>query len=48
MVTIDCPFCEGPLDGEAFFLEGELRCDGCTVTVELAPDETPIAMAAAA
>jgi hypothetical protein len=48
MVTVDCPFCEGPLDGEALLEDGELRCDGCSITVELALDQITIPVAAAA
>jgi len=36
MVSIDCPFCAGEAR-----VEGALevvRCDGCGVTVEVAPD----------
>jgi hypothetical protein len=48
MATIDCPFCEGPMDAEALFREGELRCKGCAVALELAPDEPANLVAAAA
>ena len=48
MVTIECSFCEGSLDGEALIQDGELRCDGCSITVELALDEITIPVAAAA
>ena len=39
MISIDCPFCAG----EAH-VEGTLEavsCDGCGVTVEVAPDDAP-------
>lgn len=37
MVTIDCPWCNAPAltDG----LETAIRCDSCSVEVELATDE---------
>jgi hypothetical protein len=48
MVTIDCPFCDGALDGAALLRDAELSCDECAVVLELAPDEASIAVAAAA
>jgi hypothetical protein len=36
MVTIDCPFCSGEAHVEATL--DEMTCDGCGVTVEVAPD----------
>ena len=48
MVTIECPFCDGALDAEALFRDGELSCDECAVGLELAPEEPWITFAAAA
>jgi hypothetical protein len=45
MITIDCPFCDGPSstdDGLTVVV-----CDGCGVAVEVAPD-VPFALDAAA
>ena len=39
MDTTDCPFCGGQADTDAGLLH--LDCDGCGVTVEVAPDPTP-------
>lgn len=44
MVTVDCPWCEAPVA-----LEGAdgFRCDGCSVEVQFAADETAeVALAA--
>jgi hypothetical protein len=47
MTTIDCPFCDHPVELE---LTGavEIACDACLVHVEIAPDPTPVVVAAAA
>ena len=38
MVTIDCPFCDGPLPVE----DAEpLRCDACSVELAFAADPAP-------
>ncbi len=45
MTTIDCPFCSGDT-----FVEPALEtitCDGCGVTVEVAPDPVAVLDAAA-
>ena len=46
MVTLDCPWCDGPmaLETEA----SDAACDGCSVRVELAPDPIPPTIARAA
>ena len=36
MITIDCPFCAG--DAETDHDLTTLRCDGCGLTVEVAPE----------
>lgn len=36
MIKIDCPWCEAPVRLDS--LETSLRCDGCSVVVELADD----------
>jgi hypothetical protein len=36
MITIDCPFCAG--DAHLEPASDALTCDGCEVTVEVAPD----------
>ena len=47
MVLVECPWCDGslPLDSIATVV----RCDGCDVVLEMAPDpvETPIVAVAA-
>ena len=37
MINIDCPWCEAPvaIDG----LETVVRCEGCSIEVELAADD---------
>lgn len=47
MVAIDCPSCDQPLDIDLAY-DAELRCDGCLVRVELAPDPDPRLVAVAA
>jgi hypothetical protein len=37
MIKIDCPWCDGPVMMES--LESVVRCDGCSIEVELAPDD---------
>ena len=37
MIMVDCPWCEAPVAVDG--LETAIRCDGCSVEVELAPDE---------
>ena len=36
MITIDCPFCAGHAETDHDLTT--LRCDGCGVTIEVAPD----------
>ena len=36
MITIDCPFCSGEAHVETTL--DEMTCEGCGVTVEVAPD----------
>jgi hypothetical protein len=45
MITIDCPFCSGQAQVEAA-LE-TMTCDGCGVTVEIAPEPIAVLEAAA-
>lgn len=46
MVTLDCPWCDGPMALEAG--ADDVACDGCSVRVELAPDPLPATIARAA
>ncbi len=46
MVTVDCPWCDGPMALEAD--RDDAACEGCSVRVELAPDRLPAVTAAAA
>jgi Pyruvate/2-oxoacid:ferredoxin oxidoreductase delta subunit len=45
VITIECPFCTGEAHIEATL--DELTCEGCGVTVEVAPDSA-VRLAAAA
>jgi hypothetical protein len=36
LITIDCPFCSGEAQVEASL--DSLTCEGCGVTVEMAPE----------
>ncbi len=45
MITIDCPCCDEPLAVDG--LEAPVRCDGCLVEFEIAPDATDRAALAA-
>lgn len=36
MTTIECPFCSG--DAQVEGVLDAVRCDGCGVTVDVAPD----------
>ncbi len=45
MVTVDCPWCDGPIALEAD--AADASCDGCSIRVELAPD-LPVVTARAA
>ncbi|HSL76722.1 MAG TPA: hypothetical protein VK867_07250 [Candidatus Limnocylindrales bacterium] len=45
MITIDCSFCSG--DAHVDPTLDTVTCDGCGVTVDVAPD-APIALGAAA
>ncbi len=45
MTTIECPWCDAPLELE--FPATELACDGCLVRVEFAADPAPVLAAAA-
>ena len=47
MTTIDCPFCDQPLELDLATV-GEAACDTCQIRVELAPDPLPLVVAAAA
>jgi hypothetical protein len=40
MVTLDCPWCDGPMALEADAVDAS--CDGCSVRVEIAPDPVPV------
>jgi primosomal protein N' len=46
MLTLDCPWCDGPMTLEA--AADDVTCDGCSVRVELAPDPRPTVTARAA
>ena len=46
MVTLDCPWCDGPMALEAE--AGDAACEGCAIRVELAPDPSPAPIARAA
>jgi hypothetical protein len=46
MVTVDCPWCDGPMALEADAVDAS--CDGCSIRVELAPDRLPVMTARAA
>ena len=46
MMTVDCPWCEEPIRTDAL-AEG-LRCDGCRIELQLAPDEEVVDIARAA
>ena len=46
MVTVDCPWCDGPMALEADAVDAS--CDGCSVRVEIAPDPIPAVTARAA
>jgi hypothetical protein len=46
MVTLDCPWCDGPMALEAG--AADASCDECSVRVELAPDPLPATIARAA
>jgi hypothetical protein len=37
MINIDCPWCEAPVTLDS--LETVVRCDGCSIEVELAADD---------
>jgi hypothetical protein len=47
MLTVDCPWCEGPMTLDDGAL-ASATCDDCAVRVELAPDPAPVAPALAA
>jgi hypothetical protein len=40
MLTVDCPWCEGPMALEESTL-ASASCEACAVRVELAPDPLP-------
>lgn len=40
MTTTDCPFCGGPAEMPATLVD--LHCEGCDVTIDVAPDPLPI------
>ncbi len=46
MITLDCPWCDGPMALETG--AADAACDGCSVRVELAPDPVPAKAALAA
>lgn len=44
MVLIDCPWCDRPMAVER---DEAVRCDGCSIELSFAPDETAeVALAA--
>jgi hypothetical protein len=46
MVTVDCPWCDGPMALEAD--AADAACDACSIRVELAPDRLPVLTSRAA
>jgi len=46
MVTVECPCCDRAIRIESD--AADFQCDGCAVTAPFAPDEPPLALAAAA
>jgi hypothetical protein len=46
MVSVDCPWCDGPMALEAD--ADDASCDACSIRVELAPDRSPVLTARAA
>ena len=46
MVTLECPWCDGPMALEAD--AHDVACEACGVRVELAPDPRPGTIARAA
>jgi hypothetical protein len=47
MITVDCPWCDGPALVEMMADDAELRCDECCLAVPLALEtEVPVARAA--
>ena len=46
MVTVDCPWCDGPMALEVDAVDAS--CEGCSVRVEIAPDPRPLVTARAA
>ena len=47
MTTIECPFCDQPVELD-LATAVEAACDTCQIRVELAPDPLPLVVAAAA
>lgn len=47
MTMIDCPFCDQPVELE-LAIAVEAACDTCQIRVEVAPDPSPLVVAAAA
>jgi hypothetical protein len=45
MIIIECPWCDAELALETL-VETSVECPDCRVTVDLAPDPAPIAVAA--
>jgi hypothetical protein len=43
MVSIECPWCEGPAEVR----EASVECAACAITVELAGDEAELELVAA-
>jgi hypothetical protein len=41
MITFDCPWCTEPIGVESSNLDA-FSCDGCGITVEIAPDPAPL------
>ena len=50
MVEVECPWCDGPAVVESVETPADavVRCEGCAVTVELAPDGMTESLARAA
>ena len=45
MTTIECPWCDGPVELDSALTE--VACDDCLVRVEIAPDPARVLVAAA-
>lgn len=48
LIELSCPWCEAELAVETEQLDGEVRCEDCSVAFAFAPDAEPDAVADAA